>query len=115
MARPHRVGHELAQRPALTAALHRLDDGDADVLLATALDRVSRSVYDVAALMRRSVDEDWLLVTLRDNIDTGTAMGRAFVQIARGVRRARTRPGLRASQGRDGAEDRGRRPVRPAP
>ena len=97
------------KRPALTAALHRLDDGDADVLLATALDRVSRSVYDVAGLMRRSVDEDWLLVTLRDNIDTGTAMGRAFVQIAavfaeleRGLISERVKAGM-AQKTEDGA------------
>jgi DNA invertase Pin-like site-specific DNA recombinase len=41
------------RRPALTEALVRLDRGDADVLVAAKLDRVSRSVKDFAALLER--------------------------------------------------------------
>ena len=41
-------------RPELTEALGALDAGEADLLLAAKLDRVSRSVLDFAALMARA-------------------------------------------------------------
>jgi DNA invertase Pin-like site-specific DNA recombinase len=65
------------------------------------LDRISRSVSDVSGLMTRSVEEEWGLVCLRESIDTSTAMGRAFVQIAavfaeleRGLVSERTKAGM---------------------
>jgi len=69
-------------RARITAARFLLANGDADVLLATALDRISRSVHDVTGLMQDSVAEGWALVTIREQIDTSSAMGRAYVQIA---------------------------------
>jgi DNA invertase Pin-like site-specific DNA recombinase len=69
-------------RPGMTYALSELAAGNADVLLATALDRMSRNVADVAHLMQASLDQGWALVSVRESIDTSTAMGRAFVQIA---------------------------------
>ena len=92
---------DITGRPALTAALARLAAGDADYLVAAALDRISRSVSDVSGLMTRSVEEEWGLVCLRESIDTSTAMGRAFVQIAavfaeleRGLVSERTKAGM---------------------
>ena len=92
---------DITGRPALTTALARLAAGDADYLVAAALDRISRSVSDVSGLMSRSVEEEWGLVCLRESIDTSTAMGRAFVQIAavfaeleRGLVSERTKAGM---------------------
>lgn len=57
-------------RPGLTAALARLDAGHADVLLATRLDRVSRSVADFAGLVGRARRRNWRLVLLAQAVDT---------------------------------------------
>ena len=99
-------------RPGMTTALAMLGAGEADVLAAvrrrvpphpalTRLDRISRSVYDVAGLMQRSIDEGWALVTVHGSIDTSTAMGRAFVHMAplfaeleRGMIGERTKAGM---------------------
>ena len=98
---------DITGRPALTIALARLAAGDADYLVAAALDRISRSVSDVSGLMTRSVEEEWGLVCLRESIDTSTAMGRAFVQIAavfaeleRGWSPSAPRPGWRRRSSR---------------
>jgi DNA invertase Pin-like site-specific DNA recombinase len=62
-------------RPALTEALERLDAGDADVLVASKLDRVSRSVHDFSGLLDRAHRKGWRLVLLDSGVDTSTAAG----------------------------------------
>lgn len=62
-------------RPALTAALSRLDAGDADVLVAAKLDRVSRSVHDFSGLLDQAHRSGWRLVLLDSGVDTSTASG----------------------------------------
>ena len=100
-------GKSLA-RPGITIALGLLASGGADVLAAVRLDRISRSVYDVAGLMQRSIDEGWALVTVHGSIDTSTAMGRAYVYMAamfaeleRGITSERSKAGMahRRSEG----------------
>ncbi len=93
-------GKNLA-RPGIASALQVLESGQADVLAAVRLDRISRSVYDVAGLMRRSIDEGWPLVTVHGSIDTSTATGRAYVHMAalfaeleRGMIGERTKAGM---------------------
>lgn len=105
-------------RPGISEALTLLSAGQADVLLAVALDRISRNVGNVAALMEASLVERWSLVTLRESIDTGTAMGRAFVQIAavfaeleRGLIAERVKAGM--AQKRDEGGHMGRRTALP--
>ncbi len=71
----------ITSRPALEAGLDRLDAGEADYLLAIALDRVSRSVADVASLMERSAKHGWGLVSMREDLDTSSATGRLIVHI----------------------------------
>lgn len=71
-----------AERPGMGPALAKLAAGDADILLATALDRVGRNLTDVAGLMNTSVEQGWSLVSIRDKIDTSSAMGRAMVHMA---------------------------------
>lgn len=62
-------------RPALLDALSRLDAGDADVLVAAKLDRVSRSVHDFSGLLDRAHRSGWRLVLLDSGVDTSTAPG----------------------------------------
>ncbi|MGH3930306.1 MAG: recombinase family protein [Pseudonocardiaceae bacterium] len=91
-------------RPALAAALDRLDRGDADLLLAAKLDRVSRSVKDFTELLERAHREGWRLVLL-DLGDTSTATGEltanmiaSAAQYERRLIGQRTREGLAAKR-----------------
>lgn len=63
-------------RPGLTSALERLDNGDADVLMAIRLDRVSRSVADFAGLLDRAGRKGWGLVLLSPALDLADPAGR---------------------------------------
>ena len=98
-------GKSLNGRPELTDALAVLDAGEADVLLAAKLDRVSRSVLDFAALMARAARRGWRIVVLDVNVDTTTATGElmttvvaAFAQYERRLIGQRTRDALAAKK-----------------
>jgi DNA invertase Pin-like site-specific DNA recombinase len=69
-------------RRGLVAALDAVDLGEADVLLATRIDRLSRSLRDLIELMDRSVQEGWALVTLDLRVDTTTPHGKAMARMA---------------------------------
>jgi DNA invertase Pin-like site-specific DNA recombinase len=88
-------------RPALQAALQRLDAGEADILLAVRLDRVSRSVADFAGLLDRSIKRRWALVLQSPNIDTSDPAGEftanvlaSAAQYERRLISVRTREGM---------------------
>lgn len=88
-------------RPALTAALARLDAGEADALLSIRLDRVSRSVADFAGLLARAKRRGWRIVLLSPNLDTEDAAGKftahvlaAAAEYERDLIGARTREGM---------------------
>jgi DNA invertase Pin-like site-specific DNA recombinase len=92
------------RRPALLEALDRLDRGEAAVLLATKLDRVSRSVRDFAGLLDRAHRHGWAIVLL-DLGDTSTAAGEmtaniiaSAAQYERRLIGQRTREGLAAKR-----------------
>lgn len=72
-------------RPGLVDALGRLDDGDADVLLALRVDRLSRSVSDFAQLMARSRSRGWDLVACDLGIDTSTPHGGLMAHVLASV------------------------------
>ena len=98
-------GASVTKRPALLDALARLDAGDADVLVAAKLDRVSRSVADFAALLDRARDRGWRLVLLDLGVDTSTPAGElvastiaASAQYERRLIGQRTREGLAAKR-----------------
>lgn len=65
----------LDRRPALAKALAMLDAGEADVLVASKLDRVSRSVRDFGDLLERADRKGWKLVVLDLDVDTSTPGG----------------------------------------
>lgn len=89
------------RRPALSKALGLLARGDADVLVAAKLDRLSRSVLDFAGLVQRAQAEGWQVVVLDVGADTSTPAGEmlvnvmaAFAQYERRIIGQRTRDGL---------------------
>lgn len=89
------------KRPGLSAALDRLDHGEAEALMAIRLDRVSRSVVDFAGLLARAKRRSWRLVLLSPNLDTEDAAGKftahvlaAAAEYERDLIGARTREGM---------------------
>jgi DNA invertase Pin-like site-specific DNA recombinase len=62
-------------RAGLADALAMLKRHEADVLVVSKLDRLSRSVADFARLMEQARRERWAVVALDLNIDTTTATG----------------------------------------
>lgn len=88
-------------RPELQEALRRLDKGEAQILLAVRLDRVSRSVSDFAQMMQRAQRRGWALTFTATAIDTTDASGKfaAHIMIAaaefeRDLISARTKEGM---------------------
>jgi DNA invertase Pin-like site-specific DNA recombinase len=91
-------------RPGLAAALRRLDDGTADVVLASRLDRLSRSVSHFSHLLERYPSQ---LVPLDLGVEPGSIAGTftlhvvsAASQMERQLVGARTREALRAARER---------------
>lgn len=74
-------GKRMSNRHGLLEALDRLDRGEADVLVASKIDRVSRSTEDFARLLNRAEKRGWGLVVLDVDVDTTTAAGRLVVDV----------------------------------
>ncbi len=87
-------------RDKLVEALDLLDKHKADVLMAVRMDRLSRDVGDVAALMRRSKRKGWGIILSGEHIDTTpdgefrTHLDAALAQRERGMIGLRTREGM---------------------
>jgi DNA invertase Pin-like site-specific DNA recombinase len=83
------VLHDLGQsgksldRPGVRAALAALDAGRADGLLVAKLDRLTRSVRDLAELLETYFGErgGFDLISVNEQIDTRTANGRMMLRI----------------------------------
>lgn len=78
-------GKTISARPGLTAALDILDAGDADAILVSKLDRVSRSLGDFARLLERSRLNGWALIALDVQVDTTTASGELVANVMASV------------------------------
>jgi DNA invertase Pin-like site-specific DNA recombinase len=101
-------------RPALTDALDRLDRGDADVLVVSKLDRLSRSVRDFATLVERAKRRGWSLVALDIDVDTSTPTGELMANIYGSVAQWERRIiAQRTSEGMQAMKARGIRLGRP--
>lgn len=72
-------------RPALARALRSLRAGEADALLVVKLDRLTRSVRDLGALVDRCQREGWALLSVSEQIDTRTAAGRLVLNVLASV------------------------------
>lgn len=80
-----RSGKNMTGRPLLTAALHRLDAGDAQALYVSKLDRLARSARDALDMRHRAEVNDWRLVITTTGADTGTPAGRMMFTMLAGV------------------------------
>lgn len=68
-------------RPGLTAALAALDAGQAEGLLVCKLDRLTRSVRDLADLLEGWFGTRYALHSLSERVDTSSAAGRMILNI----------------------------------
>ena len=73
------------RRPGLQAALGRLDAGEADALLVPQLDRLTRSVKDLASLIEGYFESRFSLLSVADSIDTRSAAGRLVLNVLTSV------------------------------
>lgn len=101
-------------RPGVTHALHLLATHQADALVVSKLDRLSRSVVDFAATLAIAAKQGWAVVALDLGVDTSTPTGElvagVMMQVAQWERRIigqRTKDALAA------AKQRGQRLGRP--
>lgn len=93
------------KRPELDHCLKALRPGD--TLVVWKLDRLGRSVKELIAITERLEKNGVEFVSLRDNIDTTTAVGKvvfhilaAFAQFERDLVSERTKAGLKAARAR---------------
>jgi DNA invertase Pin-like site-specific DNA recombinase len=68
-------------RPALGTALNMLRRGQADALLASKLDRISRSILDFAHLMEQARKQSFGIIALDCAVDTTTASGELVASV----------------------------------
>jgi DNA invertase Pin-like site-specific DNA recombinase len=92
-------------RPGLSYALSMLGSGQAAGIVVSRLDRLSRSVHDLAILLKRARAEGWNVVMLDYGLDLSTPYGEfgatmlmAAAQLERDLISARTREGLAAAK-----------------
>jgi DNA invertase Pin-like site-specific DNA recombinase len=78
-------GRSTKNRPGLKKALGLLEKGEADALVVSKLDRLSRSLQDFASLMERSRREGWALVALDLGVDTSTPAGEMVANVMMAV------------------------------
>ncbi len=78
---PGLSGRTMLNRKGLQGAMERLDRGEADVLVASKVDRVARSTTDFARLLDRAEKRGWKVVVLDVDVDTTSAAGRLVVEV----------------------------------
>lgn len=95
------------ERPGMALVLHALQGRRADTLVVAKLDRLGRSLLDVAGLIEMAARQGWALVALDVGVDTASLTGKAmagmmavFAELERGLIGQRTRDALRAARER---------------
>jgi DNA invertase Pin-like site-specific DNA recombinase len=106
------------QRPELEKAMRMLDQGIAEALIVSRLDRLSRSVGEFAVILERARKNGWKVVVLDPNVDMTDPFGdmmayvaMAFAQLERHLISVRTKEGLAASRERNGGKKLGGLPL----
>ncbi len=79
------VSASTLDRPGLRAALEDLGAGRADALLVAKLDRLTRSVRDLGALLEEYFARRFGLLSIADAVDTRTAGGRLVLHVLASV------------------------------
>ena len=94
-------------RPGMTLVLEALKEKRADTLVVAKLDRLGRSLLDLAGLIDKAGKQGWALVALDIGVDTASLSGKAmagmmavFAELERGMIGLRTREALRAARER---------------
>lgn len=92
-------------RPGLLSALARIENAEAETLMVSKLDRLSRSVHDFTGLVDRAKRLGWSLVVLDLGVDTSTPSGAmmanvlaSFAQFERELIGQRTSDALQAKK-----------------
>ena len=98
-------GSTVEARPALRDALGRLAMHQADALVVSKLDRLSRSLVDFSDILRRAEAEGWVLVVLDPELDMSKPEGRAmagmlavFAEFERSMIRERIKSALQVKR-----------------
>jgi DNA invertase Pin-like site-specific DNA recombinase len=76
-----RSGKSVKNRPALLAALNKLNKGEASALYVTKLDRLARSLSDLLTIVTQADRKEWRLKILELNLDTRTPQGRLVLSM----------------------------------
>lgn len=91
-------------RPGMLLVLEALREKRADTLVVAKLDRLGRSLLDLAGLIDKAAKQHWALVALDIGVDTSSLTGKAmagmmavFAALERGMISHRTREALRAA------------------
>ena len=101
-------------RPGIAAALAQLRSGNAESLVVSKLDRLSRSLPDFARLLEVSSKQGWSIVALDLNLDTSTPTGKLVASIMASVAQwEREVIGLRTKEALAAAKAKGVRIGRP--
>ena len=72
-------------RPGMARLMSLVDAGAVDAVIIAKLDRLTRSVKDLAELLERFTRRDVSLVSVAESLDTGTAAGRLVLNIMTAV------------------------------
>lgn len=72
---------DMEHRPSFQEMLKDMKDGKINCIVAYKLDRVTRSVKDLEALITELEDNDCYLVCDRDEVDTSSANGKFFIRM----------------------------------
>lgn len=98
-----RSGKQTDNRPELLKALDYVREGDSIVI--TRLDRMARSVLDLAKIAEKLKEQGVALKVLDQNIDTSTSEGKlmfhmlsAFAEFENDIRRERQQDGIAKAQ-----------------
>ena len=73
------------QRPGMARLLAMVDAGEVQVVIIAKLDRLTRSVKDLADLLERFTKHGVALVSVAESLDTGSAAGRLVLNIMTAV------------------------------
>jgi site-specific DNA recombinase len=68
-------------RPGMTRLMSLVESGGVDCVIIAKLDRLTRSVGDLAELLKRFERRGVSLVSVADSLDTGSAAGRLVINI----------------------------------
>jgi DNA invertase Pin-like site-specific DNA recombinase len=74
-------GKSTRNREAFAAAMAMIEAGGADVLVASKVDRLARSLKDFCELLDRAARNGWALLALDAPFDATTPSGRAMLQV----------------------------------